>query len=1293
MRGLGQTKFPMLLDSGATYSVTPDKNLIHGFKSLQTSSTDFHGGKCEIVGTGYLVIDFDGYYIKDIVYYAPSATETAISEYSLIDQGCDFRIISRDPVNKELIFGMHTIPLITYDRAHYLPDDVIVPPPPIVKVRSIHSLFGHVNARYLIDSVKHSTIQDVSTENIKELQSLLVTHNCDACLLSKATRAHAIEGSKDKYLDPIPFSMVYSDVCQVNRSVFKDRPQYYVSFKCAYTGYTRIFPISSKAKVHEMLSKYVAWVNTQFGKKVKGIFTDQGSEYLNSEVKSFLNKKGIEHHYTSGYTPSANGVAERLNLTILNDVRAMLYSAKLPAAFWAEAAIYSVLIRNHIWSRNLGNSPAGKLGLKPLSSNALHYFGELVYVTSLPNGAKTESRSEPGIYLGYDEDTFGASVFIPTVSNDLSSGKFVDTRNLRYLPKNPLYTQTIAGVNVTHFFGDEVFFESLPPGDPEPVIVLNEPTNNTQESTPNPDSINELNFEEDENMTEDDDDYDDHLHGVLYADDHILMKDNDQVSLAEDAAYLENTNTILPPNLKRRRTTVNARDHDIANQHAPVDVPLIDTHVAAGNRESQGKSSLSDVQTPNPTPISTTHSPSNHMLPSTHPSVPTAADRTSPPANKDNDDSASKQITSPLSTTTNGQVHSMLHSNLEPISSKIPSPIANIKPKSVSPKMTKKQLTTTSISTKKSIKPLSHKQGKATHKPSKWNTLPTDGPASRSRHKLQRMNNDPKITVRSIQINANYIPNTYNQAMNCDESTEWKAAVQEELNSHKTMKTWLTEPIITSDPKILSSTISTRWVFAKKADGRFKGRLVARGDRQPADTFNEVYSPTLRPEIARSIFSCAVSRGWYLNQYDFTTAYLNSTLDTSVYIHPPQGFNTSHIDVPEGKRVVYKLHRGLYGLKQAGRLWHETISQTLKSLGFRKRTPFPSTFVKHEKGEIVAVLGIFVDDMIFTAKNQKIIDYTIKRLMKLYKLKEIHADKNGINTFLGVDVKITRGKDKKITKISLSQETYIKEFVETSEVEVERVYSTPLPPNFYVGEVDKSNKIYKSEKDLKTAKTLFKSWIGSLLYASIMTRPDITYAVNYLARFSDTPHPDILSMIKRTICYLYSTSHYKIIYARESKTDPIICYTDSDYAQDVITRKSMNGFLIYTNGHLVHWKSKYTPIVCTSSDQAEQQALYLATNELDWFRPLLQYMGNVSEDAKINLMVDNKSAIYAMTTDNFGSASKHYAVRTEKLKERYQTGIYNVEHISGELELADIMTKPISVKVAKKLIPLVLYTQ
>lgn len=194
------------------------------------------------------------------------------------------------------------------------------------------------------------------------LRSLLTDSDCSSCLLAKARRANAIEQSHDKYIDGV-FSTVSTDVCQIIRPFQPDRPEYFISFKCNTSGYVMIYPITGKNAVYDAIKQYVHWVSTQFGKVVKSFFCDQGTKYFNKNVLTFFNDSGIILHYTSGYTPPANGVAERLNLTMLNDVRAMLIHAGLPSQSWPEAAQYSVLIRNHIYSSKLKQSPAVSLGI------------------------------------------------------------------------------------------------------------------------------------------------------------------------------------------------------------------------------------------------------------------------------------------------------------------------------------------------------------------------------------------------------------------------------------------------------------------------------------------------------------------------------------------------------------------------------------------------------------------------------------------------------------------------------------------------------------------------------------------------------------------------------------------------------------------------------------------------------------------------------------------------------------------------------------------------------------------
>lgn len=75
---------------------------------------------------------------------------------------------------------------------------------------------------------------------------------------------------------------------------------------------------------------------------------------------------------------------------------------------------------------------------------------------------------------------------------------------------------------------------------------------------------------------------------------------------------------------------------------------------------------------------------------------------------------------------------------------------------------------------------------------------------------------------------------------------------------------------------------------------------------------------------------------------------------------------------------------------------------------------------------------------------------------------------------------------------------------------------------------------------------------------------------------------------------------------------------------------------------------------------------------------------------KVIVKIDNQAAVYAVSNDNFSSASKAYVIRTEKLKERFKTEFYQAHHIPGVNELPNVLTKPVTVKVQKKLIPLIM---
>jgi hypothetical protein len=141
--------------------------------------------------------------------------------------------------------------------------------------------------------------------------------------------------------------------------------------------------------------------------------TDGGNEFL-GDLKAILSAKGIVHQTSVRYTPQQNGAAERLNRTIMEKVRCMLFDAGLPIAFWAEAATTANYLRNIVPSRHCNQSPWEIFtGSKP-DLASLRVFGCLAYAQvpkKLRN--KLEARSEKGIYVGHEPNVKGWRMLVP----------------------------------------------------------------------------------------------------------------------------------------------------------------------------------------------------------------------------------------------------------------------------------------------------------------------------------------------------------------------------------------------------------------------------------------------------------------------------------------------------------------------------------------------------------------------------------------------------------------------------------------------------------------------------------------------------------------------------------------------------------------------------------------------------------------------------------------------------------------------------------------------------------------
>ena len=362
---------------------------------------------------------------------------------------------------------------------------------------------------------------------------------------------------------------------------------------------------------------------------------------------------------------------------------------------------------------------------------------------------------------------------------------------------------------------------------------------------------------------------------------------------------------------------------------------------------------------------------------------------------------------------------------------------------------------------------------------------------------------------------------------------KWMNAMEQEMKSLKENEVWeLVE--LPKDRKM----VGCKWVYKLKCgpDGlieRYKARLVAQGFSQKYRTdYDETFCPVVRLESLRTMISLAVQHGLKLHQVDVTTAFLNGKLEEEVYMRQPEGF------VAKGQeRLVCKLKKSIYGLKQSPRCWNAVLDDQLKDMGFVQSASDPCVY-KDSGGEMF-LIGVYVDDIILAGKNDKKINEVKRALGAKFNIK----DMGKLHYFLGMNIL----QDEKTGNVWIGQPAYVESILKKFGMDNSKPVSTPIDP---------STKLTKATDDEQSIdQLLYQSAIGSLLYLSGGTRPDITFAVSNLAKFSAKPSKHHWTALKRVMRYLKGTINFGILYMKQ-KSKNFVAYSDADWAGDLDDRKS-----------------------------------------------------------------------------------------------------------------------------------------
>jgi len=178
------------------------------------------------------------------------------------------------------------------------------------------------------------------------------------------------------------------------------------------------------------------------------------------------------------------------------------------------------------------------------------------------------------------------------------------------------------------------------------------------------------------------------------------------------------------------------------------------------------------------------------------------------------------------------------------------------------------------------------------------------------------------------------------------------------------------------------------------------------------------------------------------------------------------------------------------------------------------------------------------------------------------------------------------------------------------------------------------------KNDTQFDKTIFKSAVGSLIYFSRCTRPDITFAVGKVARSSENPTMADWKMVINILKYLNYTKHYKIKYKGQGE---IIAYTDADFAGDPKDRKSTSRYIILMDNDPICWQSKKQTIVATSTAETEYITTAECTKRALWIRNILYEIFNIKKPIKI--FTDNLASKTTIKNGELNNKLKHIEIK------------------------------------------------
>lgn len=1097
-----------------------------------------------------------------------------------------------------------------------------------------HRRLAHTSLDTLAKAIRSGTVKGIylTKNQIKEAKKAI----CKVCKIAKTKRMPIRKHGRMR--ETRVFRFVYSDLSgPYPTSVQGNR--YILTLTCDYSRMSYVVPLAHKSDAPAAIEKFLmelpilvpGWSN----QNTSVFMTDNGGEFVNRELSDVFVKHRVRHNTTSPYTPTTNAVAERLNQTMMNLMRANLKQAGMASNMWEFALKAGLWVKNRLpHSANKGLSPYQYVHGKPPNLKNTRIFGSKCWVHRFKHERqhKLSNTSEEGVFLGYPKDSERWVVYLPKTKSILKRRDvYFDESTFPARGKKRVVKKKTSGkIDVERHDDVSINPWYIPPEEVEPTGRV--PKVGFPYVEPTPET------------------------GVLEGGSKSVRFSDDTKGKINDDIKGDNKNDT-------KRTV--AGGDDVLNQSRGVDPSSIDSSRNGDSNDDSSGNGDSKVDV---------SGDGDSQIPSR------VGDSDLKMSNVENseDSKVTSVPTDGVSENKNSDVKTPV---IDITDSKVPSPggVGSSDPG------------TDSISNRPKRRSARNYQ--------KFNRgFPIYGYSAEEvkSEYFQAYHADGKFTdefQEFVMESGRKVykpipePKNYREALRSKWKPQWVRAMEYELTKLYELGTF---EIVRYEGQSLLDSV---WVFKAKynpSDGkinRFRARLCCRGFKQKFNIhYKETYAPVSRQATVRTCLAIAAWNGLKRRVLDIDSAFLHSDLPTPLYMKAPKGLNLKNGE-------VLKIKKGLYGAKQAARLWWLHFTDYLKSVGFTPNPADPCLMMK-VSGDTFLMIPLYVDDCPIFGSSDLVIDQFLEQVRKKFKIKT-----SSMNFVLGMELE-----DKEDGGILLHQNKYIRELVHKFKITLSarKQYQTPLPVGW---DIEQGKEM--TQKEVKKVSELpYAMLIGSLMYAAITTRIDIMHSVVLLSRLMHAPTLHAWRGGIRVLTYLAQTPKRGILYSQnpekhKQKSDmtytlkgfhefdhvlekdmgvqydsSLMGFTDSDYANCKKTRRSVGSYVIYVCGSPVGWSSQRQKVVALSTCEAEFVAATRGATELIWVKKLLLGLG--FKQLLLNpptLFVDNTAAIRVAVTEGLTPATKHISTRHFWIREKLRHNIFRIQWVNTYDNPSDLLTK------------------